>query len=337
MNYRKPKYYDQSGTLLYEADSCVPLRNAWENHELELTTLARGTYPGEKLKSHELPGVKSVGYWDVKKKQDWGLDWHTNEGIEICFLESGNLDFLLRDDIIHLKTNDITITRPWIVHKIGSPHVEPSKLHWLIFDVNVRHPHQLWEWPEWVILSRKDLNELTVNLRQNEQPVWNASREFRNCFLQMAGIIREKNRNYESKLKVLINNLFILLLDIIQNENVFLDQSLVETKRSVQLFLSSLESSCDEDWNVDKMAEYCNIGVTRFTHYCRGTTNCSPMEYLNQLRLHKAAKLLSGIKKLPVVEIAYICGFSSPQYFNYSFRKHFDKTPSEFRRANRTA
>ena len=140
-----PKYYDPEGNLTFQADSCKTLREAWQNNKLELTTLARGTYPGKKLSENELKGIKNIGYWNIKKLQNWGLDWHTNEGIEICLLESGNLDFQINEQVYKLQPNDITITRPWITHKIGTPNVDLSKLHWLIIDLKVRHPHQNWE------------------------------------------------------------------------------------------------------------------------------------------------------------------------------------------------
>lgn len=334
MTFEIPKYYDPNEKVSYEADSCIPLRSAWKENALELTTLVRGTYPGKQLQENELSGIKSIGYWNIKKTQPWGLDWHSNEGLEICFLESGSLDFRVKNDRYKLQTNDITITRPWIIHKIGAPNVDLSKLHWMILDVNVRHPHQQWEWPGWVILNQRDLKELTLLLRQNEQVVWKAGHEFRECFIQTGKIIKNSDtQNYDSKLKIQINNMLVLLLDILREGNIVLDQSLVESKRSVELFLQSLESKIDEDWTVVKMADYCHLGVTRFTHYCKEISNCSPIEYLTRLRLQKAAQLLVQDDPIPVVNVAYMCGFSSNQYFNYSFKKHFGKTPTAYKKS----
>ena len=337
MSFTTPKYYDDTAQIIYKADSCIPLRQAWDRNELELTTLARGTYPGKEFQKDELFGVKSIGYWNIKKLQDWGLEWHTNEGIEICFLELGNLDFLLKDKTIRLHPNDITITRPWMEHKLGCPYVDLSKLHWLILDVNVRHPHQQWEWPDWIILNKSDLQELTLSLRQNEQPVWRANQDLKNCFVQIGKIIKKSGEcNYDSKLKIQINNLLILLLDIFREKKIVLDQSLIESKRTVELFLKLLESKIDEDWTVVKMAGYCNLGITRFTHYCKEISNCSPMEYLIRLRLRKASKWLTEGSNILITDIAYRCGFSSNQYFNYSFKKHFRLSPKEYRKQKQT-
>lgn len=334
MNTSVPKYYDPTQNLIYEADSCTPLRDAWLKNDLELTTLGRGTYPGKALKPNELPGVKNIGYWDIKKLQNWGLEWHTNEGIEICFLESGNLDFAVTGTAYKLQTNDITITRPWIRHKIGKPLVNLSKLHWLILDVNVRHPHQNWEWPEWIILNPDDLKKLTTHLRQNEQPLWKANAEFKYCWQQIGNVIKKSaTKSYDSALKILINQLLVILLEIITAESIQLDESLTESKRTVEIFLNSIEDQINEEWTVVKMANHCQLGVTRFTHYCKEITNCSPMEFLNRLRLRKASNLLLEMKKTPVIDIAFMCGFASNQYFNYAFKKHFKQTPNQYRKS----
>ena len=86
---KRAKFYDPGGKLSYRADNCSPVKNAAEAGELELTTLARDAYPGMRLSKHELTGIKSIGYWNIKKIQNWGLEWHTNEGIEICFSRIG--------------------------------------------------------------------------------------------------------------------------------------------------------------------------------------------------------------------------------------------------------
>jgi AraC-like DNA-binding protein len=332
MKPKIPRYRDPHSNLVYTADSCLELRQAWDKNEIELNTFARGTYPGKLLAPTELKGVKSIGYWNIRKPQNWGLDWHTNEGIELCFLESGNLQFLLEDRKFHLFPGDLTITRPWIVHKLGDPSVDLSKLYWIILDVNVRHPHQEWQWPEWLVLNQFDISELTRYLRQNEQPLWKTNSEIRESFISIGHAMKKsQDRTPDSRLKIIINNLFVLLLELFQNGNIPLDNTLIESKRTVELFLKALESNLNESWNVEKMSEYCNLGLTRFTHYCKEIINCSPMEYLNLLRLNEAAKLLAINAELSVTDIAFRSGFSSPQYFNFAFKQHYKLSPGKYR------
>ena len=92
----------------------------------------------------------------------------------------------------------------------------------LIIDLNVRHPHQSWEWPDWIVLNEDDLDELTLYLRQNEQPVWKANHEFKNCFIQIGNIIKQSDtKAYDSKLKIQINQLLMLLKFELQQNVLF--------------------------------------------------------------------------------------------------------------------
>jgi len=330
---RRAKFYDPGGKLSYKADNCSPVKDAADNGEIELTTMARDAYPGKRLGKSELSGIKSIGYWNIKKLQNWGLEWHTNEGIEICFLESGDLTFFLENDQYNLAPNHLTITRPWITHKLGNPNVELSKLHWLIIDVGVRHPHQEWIWPNWIILNPRDLEKLTLYFRQNEQPVWKATPEIKDCFIRIGKVIKEGGeKDYESKLRVLINALLIALLEHFQEGKISLDEELTESRRTVKLFLNSLEDHIYEPWTLPGMASWCKLGTTRFTKYCVEISNCTPMEYINRIRLGKAAKMLMTQPDVSATEIAYQCGFSSAQYFTTVFKRHYKKTPQAYRK-----
>ena len=327
----KIKYIEIDGRI-YNPDSCTYLEKAWKNEEIELQTLVRGTYPGKPLANSDLEGIKSIGYWNAKTQQEWGLDWHRNEGIEICFLESGALSFELNADVYHLSPNSLTITRPWIPHKLGDPAIGLCKLHWLILDVNVRQPHQTWQWPDWIILKKDNLNELTDILRRNEQAVWKVGQEIKNCFVEIGKSIKNNDPKFQdSKIKILVNEIFVLLLELFTHEKPVLNNSLIRSERSVELFFESLKSMLGEQWSLQEMANYCGLGTTQFSKYCYKLTNMTPVNYLTQLRINKAIELMTSESGKTITEIAYECGFSSNQYFTQVFKKYYKLAPHEFR------
>lgn len=328
---RVPIYKEHGKT--YHADSCDPLSVAVRNAEVELKALSRGTYPGIHLQNGDMEGLRSVGYWDAKHDQSWGLEWHRNEGIELTYLETGAVDFALESSKCKLLPGSMTITRPWQPHKVGLPNVGVGRLHWIIIDVGSRHPHQEWKWPRWLILSHKDIAELTQFLSQNEKPVWKTSPDIQHCFKQIARTLASyEKKTGTSRLTVYINELFLLVLELFRTQKMTLSKSLTSARRSTELFLSALPANVSEQWTLESMAETCGLGTTRFVHYCRQLTNCTPMEYLNRTRTTKAAELLRTKKEMNVTEIAFECGFSTSQYFATVFRKHHKCTPASYRR-----
>lgn len=317
----------------YNADTCIPLQRAWRLGEVKLEALTRLSYPGRPLPNQVLQGVNSIGYWDAQIPQNWGLGWHCNEGLELTFLETGSLSFAIeRQQNALLHANDLTITRPWQKHKVGNPNIGAGRLYWIILDVDVRNPHQIWKWPDWIILSQKDIEELTAVLRQNEQPIWHVHPKICSCFQEIGRAVEEdKAGNYESQLIILINELLLNILYMFREGDILLDKALTGTMRSVELFLSELPSNLDKNWTLQSMAEQCSLGTTHFVQCCKKTTNMTPIQYLNYERLKVAAEMIEKQPAMNIRDIAYDCGFTSSQYFATTFKKQYGSSPKNFR------
>ena len=87
------------------------------------------------------------------------------------------------------------------------------------------------------------------------------------------------------------------------------------------------------------MNEICNqIGFSRVQLYrkVKAILGCSINDYINEMRLKKAKKLLSGTD-MNVSEVAYETGFSSPTYFSTAFKNHYKISPSEYKTDKRKA
>lgn len=321
----------QSNESIFYADTCLPLVDAWQRSKVKFKALARYTYPGNRLTEDTL-GLNTVGYWDALGSQDWGLDWHRNEGIEVHFLESGNMPYSLENIDLDLVANDLTITRPWQAHRVGNPVVGIGKFYWVILDVGVRQPHQEWIWPEWMILSKKDLTRLTQILRQNEQPFWKSNAAIRNCFQKIGKAIEtDEEGSNASKIKLYINELFILLLELFEEGPIELDKALTDSLRSVNFFRKELALRYQEAWTVELMAKEAGLGLTRFIHYFKQLTNTTPMQYLNMKRLEIAKRMLEEKKRYSITDIAYHCGFNTSQYFATLFKKHEKCSPQDYK------
>lgn len=318
--------------VVYHADTCEPLTEAVKAGAIQMSALARGHYPGLPLRQNEVPGLRTVGLWDASQQQNWGLDWHRNEGIEITYLARGSLDFAVDDREWQLQSGQVTITRPWQRHRIGKPNVGPSRLHWCIIDVDVCRPNQQWIWPDWVALSRDDLRRLTELLKHNEHPVWPAGRNVDDTFEAMAACVSKPDlRTRDSRLRQLVSRLLLDVLEALDKQRVVLDEELSSTRRSVQLFLADLGNYVDHGWTLGEMAESCELGRTRFAQYCQEITNMSPTGYLTSLRMQRAADLLRNEPELSITDVAFRCGYDSSQYFSAAFSKYHRVSPRGYR------
>ena len=334
----KPTYLARRAQ--YEIDHCEPQNQAIKTGKIHFHALTKGHYPGTPVPENILSGLSSIGFWNAGGAQDWGLDAHRNEGIEIMFLETGTMAFSADGKRYNLRAGQFTITRPWQLHKLGAPNIGPGRLHWLILDVGVRRPHQTWHWPEWMVLTKEDLAELTVKLRHNENPLWTATPAITQAFRELARTVEAWNQpRAVSRLATFLNQLFLGILDALSEQQTQETPDLTSRQRTVELFLHEVENNLavsSEPWSINSMAEHCGMGVTAFSKYCRELVNAGPMEYLNRCRLDRAAQQLRDNTDLSITDIALACGFNSSQYFATRFRQRFHVSPSRFSPGART-
>lgn len=302
--------------------------------KITLHALTKGHYPGVQLSADVMPGLNSIGFWDGIGTQDWGLDEHRNEGVEIVLLETGKMVFTADKRNYDLVPGSLTITRPWQLHKLGDPNIEPGRLHWLIVDVGVRRPNQEWRWPNWLVLTPQDLAELTRKLRHNEMPVWKSTPQIAQTFQNISHCILNWEQPHSiSRMIVNLNQLFIGILDALNAQQADENPDLTSRRRTVELFLKDLGDnpvSRSELWTLPQMAKQCGMGVTAFSKYARELVNVGAMEYLNQCRLDHAARQLREQPQPSVTDVAFGNGFNSSQYFATCFRRRFKVSPSQF-------
>ena len=316
----------------YQIDRCEPQNNAIRNGSIDFYALSKGNYPGVQMPQNLLPGLSSIGFWNADSTQNWDEEPHRNEGIELAFLETGSITLETHDQQYPLHAGQFSITRPWQLHKLGN--IAPGRLHWLILDVGVRRPNQTWQWPPWMVLTKNDLNELTVRLQENDEPVRNATPVMVQTFREIARAVETWDQPYViSRLATNLNQLFVNLLSTWSEGPAQPPRRFTDRQRAVETLLAQIKNdpaTHQQPWTINQMAEHCKLGVTAFSKYCRELVNAGPMEFLNRCRLDHAAKQLLEHQDRSVTDIALGCGFNSSQYFATRFRQRFHVSPRQF-------
>lgn len=314
------------------ADTCARFKAAAARGEIEVCAVGHRAYAGQRLPTRMLPEIPSVGWWNARHQQSWGEDWHRHEGVELAFLARGRLALGIGGQLFNLRPGDLVITRPWQRHKIGNPTVTASRFEWVLIDVGVQRPNEPWHWPGWLVLSRSDRDRLTTLLRQNEHPVWRADARVRATFAAlMSALDSRRLPSLETRVKIAVNALLASVLDLLRSRRVPLRDTLTSTRRTVELFLSSMEEHLDHPWTLEEMARRCGLGRSQFAHHCEEITNITPALFLLRCRLAAAARALRAEPARPITEVALANGFQSSQYFASRFRRQFGCTPSEYR------
>jgi signal transduction histidine kinase/ligand-binding sensor domain-containing protein/DNA-binding response OmpR family regulator len=85
------------------------------------------------------------------------------------------------------------------------------------------------------------------------------------------------------------------------------------------------------DFSIEMFAKSVGLGRTNFFKKVKGITGHTPNEYVNIIRMKKAAELLVTTS-LNVSEVSYRVGINDPFYFSRCFKQQFGKPPSQFQK-----
>jgi AraC family transcriptional regulator len=91
-----------------------------------------------------------------------------------------------------------------------------------------------------------------------------------------------------------------------------------------------IERGIDGDLSVKTLAQSVGLSVQHFAALFCASTGFTPHQYMNHRRVEHAQRLLTD-RKLPLVEVAHRCGFSSQSQFITLFRRFVGVTPGRYR------
>ena len=83
-----------------------------------------------------------------------------------------------------------------------------------------------------------------------------------------------------------------------------------------------------------ELADLIHVSEGRFSHLFKESAGMAPLQYINKVRLEKAANLLKR-GDYTVAEVANAVGFSDYNHFGRLFRRAFGCTPMEARKNSR--
>ncbi|MBM6661562.1 helix-turn-helix domain-containing protein [Marseilla massiliensis] len=89
----------------------------------------------------------------------------------------------------------------------------------------------------------------------------------------------------------------------------------------------------DPDFNVERLAADVGLSRTQLHRKMKELTGIPASEFVRNIRLEQAAKLIRG-GKINITQVAYTVGVNNNAHFSTSFKKHFGVSPSEYAERN---
>jgi signal transduction histidine kinase/DNA-binding response OmpR family regulator len=106
--------------------------------------------------------------------------------------------------------------------------------------------------------------------------------------------------------------------------------SLIEREFLNKINLILEKNLDDSSFSVEELAGKLSISRVQLYRKVKAVLGIGVSDYINNFRLEKAKELLMT-STMNISEIAYSCGFASPNYFSTAFKTKYEMTPKDFR------
>jgi AraC family transcriptional regulator of arabinose operon len=101
--------------------------------------------------------------------------------------------------------------------------------------------------------------------------------------------------------------------------------------RRIELIISKIKKDTAASWDISMLAVLVNLSPSRFRHLFKQETGTTPAQYLRDIRLARAEKMLRTTF-LSIKQILKQVGIASNAHFVRDFRRKYGTTPTAYRR-----
>lgn len=143
------------------------------------------------------------------------------------------------------------------------------------------------------------------------------------------GAIRSRYYNLARIIKPIrpSNHIFAFLFRSLMNIQ---EKSRIEYRSCINRVMDYIDQNLDKSFELKDIANVANFSPFHFHRIFTFLLGETPIDYIQRLRVEKAAWKLREAEPQTITEIAYECGFGSISLFSRTFKKYFGITPSRF-------
>jgi len=101
--------------------------------------------------------------------------------------------------------------------------------------------------------------------------------------------------------------------------------------RRIELIIRKMKANTTASWDTPALAVLVNLSPSRFRHLFKQETGTTPAQFLKDIRLRKAEKMLRTTF-FSIKQILKQVGITSNTHFVNDFRGKYGTTPTAYRR-----
>ncbi|MEB3799561.1 helix-turn-helix domain-containing protein [Flavobacterium columnare] len=249
---------------------------------------------------------------------------HQHEEIQISYIEKGEGTIIVGDTISEYNAGDIIVFGSNLPHVFKSEinkEEELSLVHSIFFDATVIK-ESLQVLPE----STQILNFFEDT--RNGYKVLSKKEKIYSIILDLS---TAKDTTKFIKFLQLLNKLTVSKKKSLSSFRYNKDITDSEGKR-MQVVYEFVMNNFDKKISLEEIANIANMTKNAFCRYFKVRTNKTFFQFLIELRIEKASRILTSNHEISIVEIAELTGFNNISNFNRKFKEIKKISPMNYRK-----
>uniref|UniRef100_UPI003217DD10 AraC family transcriptional regulator n=1 Tax=uncultured Draconibacterium sp. TaxID=1573823 RepID=UPI003217DD10 len=259
----------------------------------------------------------------ISFKPGFHYKMHSHDRIELNYVLKGSCVMMFENKLVKLNQHNSILIFPGFEHDFyvdSKQGIKIVQLEFLLNESAFDYCRKSKESELSFLFNLKSRSNSFLKIPNNP--------EIGNC---MERIIKEnklKRTSYVSLSELYLLELIYLLSRVVSRQNQPIGSS---ENEYLKVAMSRIHSNYSTGVSVSDLARECKISErylrTLFNKYLEST----PQEYCNNLRVNKSIELLAD-RHIPIKEIAYRVGYSTPQYFSRMFKEKYGFSPQTYRK-----
>lgn len=247
---------------------------------------------------------------------------HQHEEIQISFIVSGEGSLIVGDTISEFKANDILVIGENVPHVFRSdPKGSTKSIMYTLFFTKESFGKGFF--------TLSDMARLQIFFEESMFGMKILSE----CESLITHFKRLKNQSRIQRIATLIN-----ILDIIVSSERQPLSTYVYRKRYTEDDGNRMKNVIDyalvnfhKPFSLEMAAEKANMSKNAFCRYFKKRTGKTFFQFLIEIRIEHASRLLFKDSDLPITEVSEQCGFLNIANFNRKFKELKGATPTQYR------
>lgn len=257
------------------------------------------------------------------------LKKHVSEFLCFYYVIDGRFDWMIDEKHYILYPSDLAVILPGQSFGGKKDLLDIGTISWLHLKLKKLEPNGRISMSKWSRLAEHECAPIARILLLNNSPVLSQVKEVGQLFQNMQTEFVNQEIGYTSSINQMIDELFIITARQLTKQN----NSRRDFPQTFMKLEQSLRENLSHQWTLEEMAALVGLGTTAFSEKVKNYTGFSPLNYLINIRISEAIKLLKR-PDVHVTDIALDVGFYSSQHFATTFKKLTGHTPSDFRKKN---